>query len=144
MKKLIYSITKVFPATHNFNLSLLVFRIAISMELILVHGLKKIGVGAASSEHVPNPLHLPDVLNHGFASAANLLFPILVILGFFTRIAVLPILAVTFTGYLVVHAHDSLLVRDVPFMYSISFLLVLFIGPGKYSIDTIIHKRILK
>lgn len=117
------------------NVALLFFRIIVSLELIIVHGLKKLGIGVAIPEIVPNPLGLPDTLNYIFATSANILFPICIILGIFTRLSALPVLAVTLTGYFVVHGGDSLIERDIPFMYSICFLLILFVGPGKYSLD---------
>jgi putative oxidoreductase len=110
------------------------------MEMILVHGLKKLGLTGGDAEVVPNPLHLPEAFNQLFATAANLVFPLFVIVGLFTRIAILPIIAVPLTGYFIVHGHDPLLVRDVPFMYSLSYLLVLLLGPGKYSIDYLITR----
>jgi putative oxidoreductase len=65
-----------------------------------------------------------------------------VILGLFTRVAVLPVLAVTLMGYFVVHWNDSLLEKDMPFMYSVVYLFLFVIGPGKYSADHSINKRI--
>ncbi|MEO7140884.1 MAG: DoxX family protein [Ferruginibacter sp.] len=142
MKKLIWHITKIYPCSVSFNLTFLILRILVSVELMVVHGLKKVGIGVTNAEHVPNPLHLPDALNQAFATSANLFFPVLVILGFFTRLAVLPILAVTLTGYFIVHWNDALLVKDTPFMYSAVYLLILVLGPGKYSIDYFINKKI--
>ena len=121
---------------------MLLFRIVISLQLMIVHGLKKLGIGVSEVEKVPNPLHLPEIVNQLFATAANLIFPILVTLGFLTRIAVLPTLAVTLMGYFVVHWHDPLLTKDVPFMYSVVFLLVFVLGPGKYSADYFIAKKL--
>jgi len=34
-----------------------------------------------------------------------------------------------------VHRKDSLEVRDVPYMYTLSLLLILALGAGKYSLD---------
>lgn len=117
------------------NSSILLFRIIVSLELIIVHGLKKIGIGIAHAEIVPNPLGLPEMVNHVFATSANIVFPLFIIFGLFTRLATLPILAVTLTGYFVVHGHDPLLERDIPFMYSLAFLFIFALGPGKYSLD---------
>ncbi|CAN5633149.1 DoxX family protein [soil metagenome] len=142
MKRFVYSITKVFPSCNIFNLSLLVFRVAVSVELMVAHGLKKVGVGVQNAELVPNPLHLPEVFNQAFATTANLFFPVLVIVGLLTRLAILPVLAVTLTGYFLLHWHGSLLEKDTPFMYSLSYLLILALGPGKYSADFLIHKKI--
>jgi len=142
MKKFIWRLTNIHPSAAGFNISLFVFRILVSVELMMAHGLKKVGIGIAQAEQIPNPLCLPENLNRLFAISANLFFPVLVILGLFTRIAVLPILAVTLTGYFVVHWHDSLLEKDTPFIYSVIYLFLLVIGPGKYSADYSINKRI--
>ena len=107
------------------DLTLLAFRVLLSGELIYAHGLKKLGVGVSEAEVVPNPLNLPEAFNSLFADAANLFFPVFVILGLATRIAILPILAVTLTGYFVLHFHDAPLIKDTPFMYSLSFLVLL-------------------
>lgn len=135
MKKFIQTITNTNTEGILTHVSLLVFRVLLSIELIVAHGLKKIGMGVSEAEQVPNPLHLPEAFNSLFADAANLVFPVFIIFGFLTRIAVLPILAVTLTGYFILHWNDALLVKDTPFMYSLCYLFLLFMGPGKYSID---------
>jgi putative oxidoreductase len=141
VKRFIQRMIDTNPAGKGLHLPLLVFRVLLSLELMYAHGLKKLGIGVAEAEQVPNPLHLPETLNNLFALSANLIFPVFVILGLFTRLAVLPILAVTLTGYFVLHLHDAPLVKDAPFMYSLSFLLVFFLGAGKYSLDHKIAKK---
>ncbi|WP_027374164.1 MULTISPECIES: DoxX family protein [Chryseobacterium] len=142
MKKFIQTITNTSLEGKLIHIALLIFRIALSLELIFAHGLKKLGIGVAEAEKVPNPLNLPEAFNSLFADAANLFFPVFVILGFLTRAAVLPILAVTLTGYFVLHWNDALLIKDTPFMYSLCYLFLLFVGPGKYSIDHYIRKKL--
>ncbi|AZB17725.1 DoxX family protein [Chryseobacterium indologenes] len=142
MKKFIQTITNTSLEGKLIHIALLIFRIALSLELIFAHGLKKLGIGVVEAEKVPNPLNLPEAFNSLFADAANLFFPVFVILGFLTRAAVLPILAVTLTGYFVLHWNDALLIKDTPFMYSLCYLFLLFVGPGKYSIDHYIRKKL--
>jgi len=141
MKAIIKKLTAVFPSPVSFNFSLLFFRVAVSIELMVAHGLKKLGVGVLQAEQIPNPLHLPEMLNNGFAVAANLVFPLFIIIGLLTRLAILPVLAVTLTGYFILHWNDSLLEKDTPFMYSVSYLLLIILGPGKYSLDYWINKK---
>jgi len=112
------------------------------MEMIVVHGFKKIGIGVTKAEEVPNPLHLPETFNDVFAVSANIFFPFLVLIGFCTRAATLPVLAVTLTGYFILHWNDALLIKDTPFIYSVIFLWILLIGPGKYSIDNYLYKKL--
>ncbi len=114
------------------NAALLVFRVLLCLQMLRVHGLKKYGEGG---EVVPNPLGLPPKLNDAIADFSDIVAPVLVAFGFLTRLAILPILAVTLTGYFVVHRRSALSVRDVPFMYSLSYLYVFFVGAGSFSAD---------
>ncbi|PSL31027.1 DoxX family protein [Chitinophaga ginsengisoli] len=141
MKKIFQIITRTNPSDKAQHWVLLVYRVLLSAELIYAHGLKKMGVGVAEAEVIPNPLHLPEAFNSLFADAANLVFPLFVIVGLFTRIAILPILAVTLTGYFVLHFHDAPLIKDTPYIYSLNYLLLLVMGPGRYSLDAYIFKR---
>lgn len=85
--------------------------------------------------HIPDPLGIGSTASTYFAIVANIISPIFVLLGLGTRIAVLPILAVTLTGFFIVHISDPWAVKDVPLMYSIAFSLILVLGPGKHSLD---------
>ncbi|NML41926.1 DoxX family protein [Chitinophaga sp. G-6-1-13] len=117
------------------NYALLAFRVLLALELFRVHGMKKFRLENGQKEHVPNPLHLPEKLNGLVATFADTVVPFLMALGLFTRLAVLPTISVTAIGYFVVHRKDSAEVRDVPYMYTLSLLLLLVLGPGRYSID---------
>lgn len=117
------------------NAALLTFRILLSIELFRVHGLKKFRLENGEKEHVPNPLHLPEKLNGMMATLSDTVAPFLVMLGIGTRLVVLPIIGVTAIGYFVVHRKDKLEVRDVPYMYTLSYLLILALGAGTYSAD---------
>lgn len=139
--KIVQYINKVNDTVVSTDKILFIFRIIVSTQLIIVHGLKKIGVGTGVPETVPNPFNFPNWFNDSFAIAANLIFPLFIIVGYYTRIASIPILAVTLSGYFVVHWNDPLLVSDVPFMYSLSFLLIAFSGAGKYSLDQYLRTK---
>lgn len=118
------------------NYAMLVFRILIAFELFRVHGMKKFRSDKnGHMENVPNPFNMPDKLNRLIATFADTVVPFLIALGVFTRLAVLPTIGVTAIGYFVVHRNDSLEVRDVPYMYTLSLLLLLILGPGRYSVD---------
>lgn len=117
------------------NAVLLAFRVLLAIELFRVHGMKKFRVENGQKEQVPNPLHLPEKLNGFVATFSDTVIPFFIILGLGTRLAVLPTIGVTAIGYFVVHKNDSLEVRDVPYMYTLSLLLLLALGAGTYSLD---------
>lgn len=138
LKNLLYSDL----CSTTFNYAILVFRILLALELFRVHGMKKFRGNNGKPEVVPNPLGLPAPINNLVATLSDTVVPLLVVLGAFTRLAVLPTIGVTAVGYFVVHRHDSLEVRDVPYVYTICFLLLLVIGPGSYSIDQILYNQL--
>ena len=90
MKKIFARLVDTSVTYLVFNTAMLLFRTAISLELILVHGFKKLGIGVTAAEKVPNPLHLPELFNYAFAVSANIFFPFLVLIGLCTRLSTLP------------------------------------------------------
>ena len=122
------------------NWALLGFRVLLALELFRVHGMKKSKLVNGQKVHEPNPFHLPEKLNGLVATFADTVVPCLVILGIGTRIAVLPTLGVTATGYFVVHRKDSVEVRDVPYMYTLCFLFLMIVGAGIFSADHYFYK----
>ena len=117
------------------NLAMLVFRILLAVELFRVHGLKKFRGDNGQPEEVPNPFHFPKAINGGIAAFADTVAPLLVILGLFTRLAILPTIGVTAVGYFWIHRNDPAERRDIPYMYTLCFLLLFIIGPGTLSLD---------
>jgi putative oxidoreductase len=140
MRSILYKLTRIYPTVNYFHLTMFLFRVIVSLELIIVHGLKKTGIGASEAELIPNPLHISQHLNEYFVIGVNLIAPVFIIIGLLTRLAIIPVLAVILTGLFVLPWNDALLVNDVPFIYSAVFLLILILGPGKYSIDYFINK----
>ncbi len=107
------------------------FRVLLMIELMRVHGLKK----TDSHHDTPNPLGLPQKLNNLISVFATLYLPLLGVIGFGTRLVILPALMITAIGYFVIHRKDSVVERDVPFMYSLSLLLLVLFGAGTKSVD---------
>jgi putative oxidoreductase len=117
------------------NAALLGYRVLLALELFRVHGMKKFRTENGQREQIPNPLGLPDKLNTMVATFSDTVVPFLLMIGIGTRFILLPVIGVTSIGYFVVHQKDSIEIRDVPYMYSISFIFIWILGAGKYSVD---------
>jgi putative oxidoreductase len=140
MMDLIKTILYTDAGTTLNNWALLGFRVLLALELFRVHGMKKFKLVNGQKVHEPNPFHLPEKLNGLVATFADTVVPCLVILGIGTRIAVLPTIGVTATGYFVVHRKDSVEVRDVPYMYTLCLLFLMIVGAGLFSADHYFYK----
>lgn len=126
------------------NAAILIYRFLLALELFRVHGLKKFRLQNGEREHVPNPLGLPDKLNGLIATFTDTVVPFLIMLGIGTRLVILPTIGVTAIGYFVVHRKDNIEIRDVPYMYTISLLLLLVLGAGNYSADHYLLEHVLR
>ena len=119
---------------------LLLFRASIGLVFIILL-VPILWSGADSWEHFGSAMRNLDIRGHyefwGFVGALlGCAGGILMILGLFFRVGVLFALAVTVVHLIsVIHGIADFLVRMPAFEMSILLLCLLFIGPGKYSVD---------
>jgi putative oxidoreductase len=119
---------------------LLLFRASIGLVFIILI-VPILWSGADSWEHFGSAMRNLDIHGHyefwGFLGAIlGCAGGILMILGLFFRVGVLFALAITVVHLIsVIHGIADFLVRMPAFEMSILLLSLLFIGPGKYSVD---------
>jgi putative oxidoreductase len=107
-----------------------------------VHGWEKIAHYQQELRSIPDPFGLGREVNLAIAIFSDVFCAGLVMIGLLTRLASLSILGTTLVGLLFVHLDDPWHGRDVPMVYSIMFLLILLLGPGKYSLDGTLSKTL--
>jgi putative oxidoreductase len=66
---------------------------------------------------------------------------ILLVLGFLTRLSVIPIFIAMSVAFFVAHKNDAFLMKQLPFVLWLLCIAVMIFGSGKYSIDQLIQKR---
>ena len=76
MKQLFTRLVSPRISYRLFNTTMLLLRIVVSVEMILLHEFKKLGIGTAVAEQVPNPLHFPEAFNYWFCCVSKYLFPV--------------------------------------------------------------------
>lgn len=120
----------------TWHFSLLVYRVLLSGSLFFTHGWKKVVNYEQEIEHIPDPFGFGGTTVLSLALLANIVAPVLISLGLFTRVAILPILATTLSGLFLVHWQDPAAVRDIPLMYSLAFGILFLSGAGSFSLDS--------
>lgn len=134
----------IFKSTINKNYNsivLLLVRI-VAGGLMLTHGIMKYKLLLG-----PGPVKFADPLGLGegntlvLAVIAELFCSILIIIGFATRLAVIPPMITMFVAIFVVHAHEGLEKQELPALYLLIYVLLLITGSGKYSLDKLIPRR---
>ena len=118
----------------NFNdLAQLIARVGFG-ALMLTHGIPKIGMLSNPSEFA-DPLGIGGTLSLILVLIAEVIAPVLVIIGFKTKLATIPIILTMLTAALVFHSQDPFGVKEKALLYVVAFTIILLAGPGKYAID---------
>ncbi|MDT0685741.1 DoxX family protein [Autumnicola psychrophila] len=126
---------------QSVDIALLIFRIAIS-ALILTHGIPKL-ITFFNSEEIQfaDPIGLGETVSFTLAVFAEFVCAVLIIFGFATRLAAIPLIITMAVAALVVHMPDGFGRQELPLLYMFGFILLMFTGAGKYSLD---HFLLLK
>ena len=126
------------------SLGLLVLRVTVSAVMIIAHGIPKLMNPAPFINHVGN-LGVPLPLVSGyFAIAAETIFPLLIIMGIFTRISALIAAGNMFVAAFVIH----LAIQGDPFskfelatLYMLVFGALAITGPGGFSVTSLFKAK---
>ena len=105
--------------------------------LMLSHGIPKFQKLISGDFQFPDPIGIGSTPSLFLTVIAEFLCPILIIIGFKTRWAAVPVVITMFVAAFVVHGADPLAKKELGLLYAVIFIVVFILGPGKYSI----HKR---
>ena len=93
------------------------------------------------------PIQFADPIGIGQANTLILAFvaefvcSVFILIGFATRLVVVPLIATMAVIVFVVHAPDGFEKQELPGLYLAVYVLLLITGSGKYSIDHLIYKK---
>ncbi|MDD3342748.1 MAG: DoxX family protein [Sulfurospirillaceae bacterium] len=124
---------------HNIDIAVLFLRLSIG-GLMLFHGFYKLQHGVSGIERLLSNANLPHFLAYG-VFIGEIIMPLFLLLGLWTRAAALIVSLTMMTAiYLAfgsklwsITAQGGLSI-ELPFLFLISSLVLVFIGGGKWSV----------
>ena len=117
------------------DIGLLLLRLTLGGGMLLAHGLGKLSLMSKAPEKFPDPIGLGSEISLLMAIFSEVICTLLVIVGFRTRLAVIPLVITMLVAFFIVHGGDSFGKRELSFIYGLGFTVLYFTGSGKYSID---------
>lgn len=120
--------------TTSHNLGLLLLRVGFG-GMMLTHGIPKLLKMISGDLSFGDPLGIGETPSLILAILGEVLFPILVIVGFKTRLTSIPVIITMAVAAFIVHAADPLGTKEKAILYLVGFLAIALLGPGKYSVD---------
>jgi len=129
------------------SLGLLLFRVFFGVFMAIGHGWSKLLSFGEMADKFPDPLGIGSRLSMGSAIFCEFVCAILIVLGLTTRIAALPLVFTMAVAAFMIHGGDPLFMgggasKEPALIYLIAFALLVFTGPGRFSLDWLIGKRI--
>jgi len=116
------------------NVTLLIYRSGISF-MMMTHGFSKLMRLLEGQVSFSDPLGIGQTPTLLLAILAEFVAPILIVLGWKTRYAAVPVVGVMSVAAFMVHAADPFAQKELALLYLLAFLMVVFVGPGKYALD---------
>lgn len=120
--------------TTSYNLGLLLLRMGFGI-MMLTHGIPKLLKMLSGDFSFGDPIGVGETATLILAVLCEVFFPILVIIGFKTRLSAIPVIITMAVAAFVVHAADPFGIKEKAILYLIGFIAIAFLGVGKYSVD---------
>lgn len=123
------------------DIALLIARVGIA-SLMLTHGLPKLFMLFSGG-----PIQFPPVmgmsaeLSLGLVVFAEVFCSILLLAGLATRFAVIPLIITMLVAVLFIHAADPFGKQEPGLQYLLVYVILLFAGSGKYSVDHLVQRN---
>ena len=117
------------------SIGLLLLRIGMGAMLLFAHGWPKLLHFGERAGQFANPIGVGPQASLVLVVFAEVLCAALVIVGLFTRFALVPLLVFFFVAVFIQHGQDPFGRKELAIAYGIAFLALLFTGPGRYSLD---------
>jgi putative oxidoreductase len=109
---------------------------------MLTHGIPKLMMLLSGA-----PIQFPPVagmsaeMSLGLAVFAEVFCSVLLLAGFATRLAVLPLIITMLVAVVFIHAADPIAVKEPALHYLLVYIVLLFAGSGKYSTDYLLQSK---
>ena len=125
------------------SLLLLAFRVLFGV-LMLSHGLQKFVNFSVMAESFPDPMGVGSTVSLGLAIFAEMFCAMGFILGVLYRLVLIPMIFTMCVAFFVIHGNDPFAVKELAFIYLVSFVILYIAGPGKFSVDRMIAVSLRK
>ena len=102
---------------------------------MLTHGYPKLMTLISGNTEFANPFGIGQAPSLFLAVVAEFICPVLIIIGFKTRWAAIPTAITMFVAAFMIHSADPFNVKEKALLYLVTFIAIMLLGPGKYSVD---------
>ena len=122
-----------------FSAAMLLFRLGIGF-LMMWHGYDKLLHFSKIHNQFLNFMGLGSTFSLTLVIFAEFFCSLFLVLGLFTRLSAIPLIITMCVALFKVHQGDFFGKGEIDALYLISYMVLLFLGPGRVSVDSMIGK----
>lgn len=122
-----------------FNIAMLILRLGVGV-LMMKHGYEKLVHFAEYKNKFMNFLGLGQTVSLSMVVFAEFFCALFIIIGLFTRLAVVPLIIAMGVALFKAHNADFMGQGEMAALYLSAYLALLIVGPGRVSVDGMIGK----
>lgn len=128
------------PYSLNTDLATLLLRLVFG-GMFIYHGYPKLTGYSEMVKIFGDPIGIGTELSVILVIFAEFFCGILILLGLFTRFAVVFTFVTMLVAYFVAHGKDEFMVKMLPFVYIWLSVIVFILGSGRYSLDALLFNK---
>ena len=130
------------PHSIKIDLALLLLRVIFGGLMLVNHGWgKMLKLLTGDPSKFADPIGLGAPISLGLTTFAELLCAALVVVGLFTRWAVIPLVITMLVAIFIIHIDDPFKKMEMGIMYLTAFTAIGLAGPGWYSLDAQLRRK---
>ncbi|MDI5951131.1 DoxX family protein [Flavobacterium yafengii] len=118
----------------------LILRLTLGL-LMLSHGIPKLMKLLNGTMEFGDPIGIGVPASLTLTVFAEVFCSILIIIGFWTRLALIPLIITMAVAVFIVHINDDLGTMESALMYLLSYTALFLLGSGIYSMDAVLKRK---
>tara|TARA_B100000768_G_scaffold79928_1_gene76007 strand:- start:15 stop:386 length:372 start_codon:yes stop_codon:yes gene_type:complete len=120
--------------TSTYHIGLFLLRFTFS-AMMLFHGIPKLLNLIQGTLMNSDPISIGVLATTILVVIAEAICPLLIIIGYKTRLASIPVIITMGVAAFIVHGADPIGMKEKALLFLFAFLAIALLGPGKHSVD---------
>ncbi|MDE0774634.1 MAG: DoxX family protein [Ulvibacter sp.] len=120
--------------TSTYHIGLFLLRFTFS-AMMLSHGIPKLLNLIQGNLDFGDPIGIGALASLILTVIAEAICPLLIIIGYKTRLASIPVIITMGVAAFIVHGADTLASKEKALLFLFAFVAIALLGPGKHSVD---------